>query len=126
MAAESLEQLRAIPGPSAAAATHTAEGHLALRDGRSEEAVAALRRGVAAYFEMHAPFEAARARMLLGHALRACGDAAAADLEQEAARATLERIGASLELEPAVADPGGPGGRQLMTFMFTDIVGSTR
>jgi class 3 adenylate cyclase len=125
MAADSLERLKALPGPSAAAAALTAEGHLALRDGRAEEAVSVLRRGVAAYFEMHAPFEAARARTLLGHALRACGDAAAADLEQEAARATLERIGASLELEPAVADPGGAGGRLLVTFMFTDIVGST-
>jgi class 3 adenylate cyclase len=125
-AADSLERLRALPGPSAAAAAVTAEGHLALRAGRADEAVSALRRGVAAYFEMHAPFEAARARMLLGHALLACGDAAGAELEQEAARATLERLGASLELEPAVVDPGSAGGRALVTFMFTDIVGSTR
>jgi class 3 adenylate cyclase len=36
----------------------------------------------------------------------------------------LERIGASLELDPAVVDPGGAGGRLLVAFMFTDIVGS--
>jgi class 3 adenylate cyclase len=129
-AREALAQLEAraahAPSPAVLAAAATAAGHLALEEGRLGPAIAALRRGIARYFEMHAPYEAARSRLLLARALQAAGDEAAAGLELEAAQATLERLGASMELEPGVSAAAAPAAAALMTFMFTDMVGSTR
>ena len=107
------------------AAAAVSAGHVALEDGRAEEAAGVLRRAVARYFEMHAPYEAARARLLLARALESAGDAPAAALELEAAHTTLARLGASLRLEPGVAAVAAPPEASLVTFMFTDIVGST-
>jgi class 3 adenylate cyclase len=108
------------------AAAATSEGHLALAERRAEDAIGPLRRGIAGWFEMRAPYEAARARLLLARALDAVDDEPAAALEVEAAEATLERLGASVALEPAVTAAPAEPGRALMTFMFTDMVGSTR
>jgi class 3 adenylate cyclase len=120
-----LDALAAATGsPALLAAAATAAGHLALAEGRLEPAIADLRRGIAGYFEMHAPYEAARARLLLARALAALGDPASA-VELEAAQATLLRLGATFTLEPGIGD-AAPEARTLMTFMFTDMVGSTR
>ena len=129
-ARDSLAKLEAratqAPSPEPLAAAATAAGHVALEEGQLEPAIAALRQGIARYFDMHAPYEAARARVLLSRALQASGDGAAARLEGEAARATLERLGASIELEPGISAGSLRPRGALMTFMFTDMVGSTR
>jgi class 3 adenylate cyclase len=128
-ARESLAQLEVhaahAPNVAVLASLGTAAGHLALEEGRLHDAIAALRRGIAGYFEMHAPYEAARARLLLARALTAARDEAAAGLEREAAEATLERLGASVRLEPGISPADAPSTEALMTFMFTDMVGST-
>jgi DNA-binding NarL/FixJ family response regulator len=54
---------------------------------------------------VEAPLEAARARLLLGRACFALGDAEGAALEVDAAREELERLGAAPELAALEADP---------------------
>jgi class 3 adenylate cyclase len=79
--------------------------------------------------EVDAPFETASVSVLLAEANEAKGDAEAAKLELESARATFERLGAA----PDAARAAGllsragraPASREVRTFMFTDIVGST-
>ena len=57
------------------------------------EAMGTLRLGLNTWHELDAPYEAARTRMLLAGAYRALGDAEAADREEDAARATFDRLG---------------------------------
>ena len=57
-----------------------------------------LRRAAQAWQELEAPYEAARARELLGRACRALGDADAAQLELEAARAAFAELRAAPDL----------------------------
>jgi class 3 adenylate cyclase len=65
----------------------------------------------------------------LAEAHIARGDAEAAKLELSSARSTFERLGAAPELTRADAllasVSASPASRQVRTFMFTDIVGST-
>ncbi|MFN2431442.1 MAG: adenylate/guanylate cyclase domain-containing protein [Gemmatimonadota bacterium] len=99
-------------------------------------ALPALRRALRLWRELEAPYEAARARMLLGRAFRMQGDEDAARRELQAARGAFERLGAALdarragELAGAVAASEAQAslrerGQAARTFMFTDIVGST-
>jgi class 3 adenylate cyclase len=85
--------------------------------------------------EIEAPFEAARARMLLALAYLAEGNADGGTLELEAAASAFDRLGAvsdarsareQLEVLGVRATTVEAGGRsQTRTFMFTDIVRST-
>lgn len=110
-----------------------ARGLVALAGGADEVAVSALRRAVRTWQSNDTPFEAARARMKLGEAYRATGDAESARLEFEAAAVSLEALGAAGELgrlRALMADvPRTATARRTRhatrTFMFTDIVGST-
>jgi class 3 adenylate cyclase len=81
------------------------------------------------------PYDAARARVLLAAALRAQGDEAAAKLELQAARSTFERLGARLDIRRAsellgdeahVTSTEPTQDRVTRTFLFTDIVRSTK
>jgi class 3 adenylate cyclase len=100
-----------------------AEGSIRLAENDLVEAIAALRRAARQWNEMGAPYEAARARMLLGVAYRRHGDENGATEELDAALATFERLGATLDAERAKELLGKL--ETLRTFMFTDIVGST-
>jgi class 3 adenylate cyclase len=111
-----------------AAAASQARGELAVAEGRIDDAVRELRRAGKQWSDVEAPYEAARARVLLADAYRAKGGAVAARLELESARSTFERIGAMGEaqrlgklLAPTLTDA-----RIVRTFVFTDIVDSTR
>ncbi|MDQ4109225.1 MAG: adenylate/guanylate cyclase domain-containing protein, partial [Actinomycetota bacterium] len=79
--------------------------------------------------EIDAPFEAATDSMLLAEALIAQGDGEGAKLELEGARKTFDRLGAMPDSRRAAALLAGatraPAAREIRTFMFTDIVGST-
>lgn len=111
------------PGPMAAAAV--ARGELALYRGDTEEAIASLRQGVRTWCEVDAPYEAAEARVRLARALTADGDDAGAHLEIKAAARALEEIGGVVDLDIAPPRPE-PVTRALRTFLFSDIVDSTR
>jgi class 3 adenylate cyclase len=120
---EDLARRLGTPGPAAAAAV--ARGELALHRGDTEAAIASLRQGVRTWCEIDAPFEAAEARVRLARALIADGDDAGARLEIKAATRAVEEIGAVVDLD--IAPPRTePATRVVRTFLFSDIVNSTR
>ena len=83
-----------------------------------------LRRARDEWQKIGAPYETAQARMLLGIAFRHQGDEDAATLELQTAQATFQKLGAKLDEERAKELLGRVDGRR--TFLFTDIVDSTR
>jgi DNA-binding CsgD family transcriptional regulator len=85
-----------------------ARGAVLLACGDAGAAVAALRGAWRAWRELEAPYEAARARVLIGLACRALGDEDAAAMELDAARADLAGLGAVVDLE-RLDRPAGPG-----------------
>jgi DNA-binding NarL/FixJ family response regulator len=86
---------------------------MGLARGDAEGALAPLRQAFRLWQEFEAPYEAARARVLIGLACRALGDGDAAALELEAARTAFAELGAepdlahleSLDPSAAVPDP---------------------
>jgi DNA-binding CsgD family transcriptional regulator len=75
-----------------------ARGTVELASGNTEGALGALRHAARVWQQLGAPYEAARARMLVGQACRALGDEDAASLELEAARAAFSELGAAADL----------------------------
>jgi len=71
-----------------------ARGAVHLVEGEARPALTALQLAAAVWQELEAPYDVARARLLVGLACRDLGDDDAATLELEAARATFERLGA--------------------------------
>jgi len=96
-------ELELIAGEDAPAAITAmamqARGSLALAEGDAGAALGASRSATRTWQELDAPYEAARARVLVALACRRLGDEDAAELEFEAARATF----ADLAAEPDVA-----------------------
>jgi DNA-binding CsgD family transcriptional regulator len=72
-----------------------ARGAVALHDGAASDALVALRRALAVWNGLAAPFEAARVRLLLAAACRALGDEDTAALERQAARSVFDAVGAA-------------------------------
>ncbi|MCJ7711959.1 MAG: hypothetical protein MUQ32_14145, partial [Chloroflexi bacterium] len=112
----------------------TARGLVALAAGESDRAIESLRQATRLWYSAEAPYETARARTLLAEAYLAAGEDDAAAGELEPAIAAFTSLGASADIIRAVALRDGTtevgrrhGGhrRELATFMFTDIVGST-
>jgi ATP/maltotriose-dependent transcriptional regulator MalT len=76
-----------------------ARGAVCLADGDAAGAVAVLRGAWRAWRELEAPYEAARARLLIGLACRELGDEDAAAMELDAARTVLAGLGAGPDLD---------------------------
>jgi DNA-binding CsgD family transcriptional regulator len=72
-----------------------ARGAVALAEERAADAAESLRTACAAWQELGAPYELARARVLIGLAYRQLGDAEGAQLEWDAASELFERLGAA-------------------------------
>jgi class 3 adenylate cyclase len=137
-ATEELESIGETFGtPPLKAAALRARGELQLAHGDAARAAQSLHRSWRLWKDADLPYEAARARMLLGVALRADGDEDGGTLELQAARSAFERLGAVLDLRTAmellgeeiaegVPRASAPGARIARTFMFTDIVTSTK
>ncbi|HEV3136084.1 MAG TPA: adenylate/guanylate cyclase domain-containing protein [Acidimicrobiia bacterium] len=127
-ALESLEDRVSTSGSGAfGAAAATARGELALAEQRAGDAAVELRRAWQAWQDVDAPYEGARTRVLLARAYRAEGDEDAAVVELESAQSAFERIGAVRESSKIAGFLTPPGdARAVRTFMFTDIVDSTR
>jgi class 3 adenylate cyclase len=119
-------------GPLVESAAHrasllAARGELALAEDRVADAIADLRHATRAWLDVDAPYEAAQVRMWLACAYEADGDAASARLEVEAARATFERLGAAHDAALARRRLAAtPDERAVRTFLWTDIVDSTK
>ena len=128
-AAVDLEARAAASGSVAfAAASASARGEIALAEGRIADAVDELRLSWRGWSEVNAPFESAQSRVLLARAYAADGNHAEAMQELRGAQATFERLGAFGEMErmePLLTKPQ-EGARLVRTFVFTDIVDSTR
>jgi ATP/maltotriose-dependent transcriptional regulator MalT len=75
-----------------------ARGALALAEGDARVGLVALRRAAQAWQELEAPYEAARARELVGLICRSLGDEDSAELELEAARGVFAELGAAPDL----------------------------
>jgi DNA-binding NarL/FixJ family response regulator len=76
-----------------------ARGAVALGAGEAEKALPELRRAWKRWHALNAPYDAARARRLLGLACRELGDEDGARLELEAARTDFDRLGATPDAE---------------------------
>jgi class 3 adenylate cyclase len=114
--------------PATNAAATRAAGELALADGDVAAAVELLERAWRLWCDVDAPFEAAQTRLLLADAHRRRDDRANATVQVEAAARTFERLGARRETQRArhLLDVDAPDGHGEKTFMFTDIVDSTK
>jgi class 3 adenylate cyclase len=110
--------------PAFDASVQVAAGQIALADGDAEGAAESLRRARETWQAVGAPYETAQARVLLGLAFRRQGDEHAATAEFEAAQKTFSSLGARLDEERAKELLGRVDGRR--TFLFTDIVDSTK
>ena len=136
-ATEELEAIAETYGTLALKASAACgRGALHLAEGDGAASCASLRRGWRLWQEVDAPYEVARARVLLAAAYRAEGDEEASVLELQSALSTFERLGAvpdarrTAELlgtdgQPGGREPAASGRRATKTFMFTDIVKST-
>ncbi|MGH3914215.1 MAG: BTAD domain-containing putative transcriptional regulator [Pseudonocardiaceae bacterium] len=89
------------------AAAAGAGGEVALATG-TDDPVPLLRRSVALWGEAYAPYDRARARVLLADALDRAGQSEAARHERITARACFERLGARLDAE-AITEPAPVG-----------------
>jgi class 3 adenylate cyclase len=94
---------------------------LAEQDG--EGGVLCLRRAIKLFQEVDHPYEAAKARVLLASAYREQGDEDGAKSELQAAKSAFDRLGARLDAQRASERLTK---RVTKTFVFTDIVDSTR
>ncbi len=110
--------------PAFDATVHLASGQIKLSEGDYDEVVRCMRRAWDSWQQVGAPYETAHARMLLGIAYRRQGDEHGAMAEFEAALATFERLGAKLDEERVKELLGRLETRR--TFLFTDIVDSTK
>ncbi len=130
-AADELAQIAEEFGTAAIrAAAAQAAGVVALLRERHDDAAQRFREARRLWREIDAPFEAATVSVLLAEAHAAQGDAEAAELELVTARSAFERLGAKPDVARSVAllaqVKGSPSpAREVRTFMFTDIVGST-
>ncbi len=104
-------------------------GSVQLADGDPAGARTSLEESIRLWQELHAPYETARARMLLAAALRDTGKDERAVMELRSARSAFERLGARLDArraaEEAGAEPEAAAPREERVFVFTDIVNST-
>ena len=86
-----------------------ARGAVHLEAGEPREALVALRSARDAWQALDVPYELARTRVLVGTACRTLGDEESALLEQDAARAIFERLGAKPDLALLDAPPSSLG-----------------
>jgi class 3 adenylate cyclase len=110
--------------PAFDATVHFAFGQIALAEKDWDSAARDLRHVRDEWQQIGAPYEVAQARLLLGIAFRGQGDEHAATLELQAALTTFERLGAKLDEARAKELLGRVEAQR--TFLFTDIVDSTR
>ena len=101
-AREAADELGEIVGvydtPALRAAAGCALGGVLLAEGEARPALGALRRAWEQWRVLDAPYEAARARVLIGLACRTLGDEESAALELDAARRVFAELGAAPDL----------------------------
>ncbi|MET0560872.1 MAG: adenylate/guanylate cyclase domain-containing protein [Gaiellaceae bacterium] len=106
------------------AIVHFSRGQILLADKDWDGAIKALKHAREEWQGVGAPYETARVRAALGTAYRRAGDEHGSTVELEGALATFERLGAEPEAARIKEQLGRAETRR--TFLFTDIVDSTR
>ena len=121
-AADELAELAGdLDAPLLRALAAHAHGAVLLREGEAQAAVGALRGAWTVWQELEVPYEAARARVLIGLACRQLGDEESAAMELDAAHWSFGRLGAlpeqaeaeSLSRAAAAERTGGLTAREL-------------
>jgi ATP/maltotriose-dependent transcriptional regulator MalT len=92
------------------AMAETARAAIRIAEGRAEDAIQDACRAWSLWQRLKLPYDAARARVLVGSASRLAGDAERAQAELEAARAVFERLGALLDARAAAEQLHRPTG----------------
>lgn len=100
-AAELAEAAEALDSPLLDAVSGQAGGSVLLAAGDARGAQVVLGRAVATFRHLDAPYDAARARLLVGLACRETGDEVTARLEIEAAKSVFRALGAAPDLARA-------------------------
>lgn len=111
----------ALTAPLLEAAAEQACGVVLLAEGDAQAALPALRRGWTRWWELQAPYETARVRLLIGAACQQLGDTGGAKLEWDSARKVFDQLGAAPDLArldalsapPSVAPAGGLSAREV-------------
>jgi class 3 adenylate cyclase len=133
-AREAAEELDAIgvdyEAEAIRAGAEWSHGLADLAEGDAASASRRFRKARQLWHQIEAPYETARASVLLAEALAAGGDSEGALLELETARSALDRLGAlpdARRVAERIAElrPSEAGEVAERTFVFTDIVGST-
>ncbi|HEY3068720.1 MAG TPA: tetratricopeptide repeat protein [Gaiellaceae bacterium] len=109
--------------PALEASAQAAWGTVRLAEQDPDEAITCFRRALKLWREVDLPYDAAKTRVQLAAAYRAQGDEDGATSELDAAKAAFEKLGARLDAERANQRLTK---RVTKTFVFTDIVDSTR
>ncbi len=111
---------QAIGTDYAVAVSAQATGAVHLASEHPDEALKTLRTAWRLWRTLHAPYEAAEARRLIGHACQALGDADTAAMELDAARLAFDALGAHREaalvaesVSTVEPDVGGLSGREI-------------
>ena len=102
----------------------SARGAVSLAEGEPRAALPALRRAAQRWQALQAPYEAARARALVGQACRALGDHDAAAFELEAARGVFAGLGAAPDLArvESLIDGAGAGDAHGLTARELEVL----
>lgn len=100
------------PSDLLTAASEHSQGAVVLAADDARASVPHLRRALAAWYELDAPYEAARVRLLIADVCRALGDEDSARVELQAARETFDALGV-LPQTKAARDVHGLTGREL-------------
>jgi DNA-binding NarL/FixJ family response regulator len=101
----------AFDAPYLRAIAAQAHGAVLLAEGDARAAITTLRHAWTIWQELDAPYEAARARLLIARASRSLGDEESAAVELDAARWSLERLGAAPALARVAELAGKPASR---------------
>ena len=98
-AADELSEIAtSLDAPFLRACAAHARGAVLVAEGDPHGALTALREACDLWHEFDAPYEAARTRVVMSLASQAVGDADSSELELEAGRRTLQRLGAVTDL----------------------------
>jgi DNA-binding CsgD family transcriptional regulator len=110
--ADELSQIaESLDAPYLHAVAASATGAVLLAEGDARSALQRLRFAASTWRGLHAPYETARVRVLIGLACQALGDPEGSAMELDGARKVFEQLGAKPDLERLDALSGRPHGR---------------